>query len=88
MEETYVLTVTIPETERNVSEAFKAIRTSLLYTGERKVIAVTSSIPDEGKTVIATQLALQFAMLGKRVLLIDGDLRKPKLKSVLGIKVV
>ena len=86
MEETYALTVTIPETERNVSEAFKAIRTSLLYTGERKVIAVTSSIPDEGKTVIATQLALQFAMLGKRVLLIDGDLRKPKLKSVLGIK--
>lgn len=80
------LTISIPETERSVSEAFKAIRTSLLYTGATKVIAITSSVPDEGKTVITTQLALQFAMLGKRVLLIDCDLRKPKLKTVLGIR--
>lgn len=80
------LTVSIPEADRSASEAFKSVRTSLLYTGNAKVIAITSSIPDEGKTVIAAQLALQFAMLGKRVLLIDADLRKPKLKSVLGVK--
>ena len=85
-ENMHELTISIPETERNVSEAFKAIRTSLLYTGETKVIAITSSVPDEGKTVITTQLAMQFAMLGKRVLVIDCDLRKPKLKTVLGIK--
>lgn len=80
------LQITVPKLEHNVSEAFKAVRQSLLYTGVSKVIAITSSVPDEGKTVVATQLALQFAMLNKRVLLIDCDLHRPKLKTLLGIK--
>ena len=85
-ENIHELTITLPEIDRNVSEALRSIRTSLLYTGVTKVIAVTSSIPDEGKTVVSVQLASQFASLGKRVLLVDCDLRKPKIKRMLGVK--
>lgn len=85
-ENIHELTITLPEIDRNVSEALRSIRTSLLYTGVTKVIAVTSSIPDEGKTVVSVQLAAQFASLGKRVLLVDCDLRKPKIKRMLGVK--
>ena len=85
-ENIHELTITLPEIDRSVSEALRSIRTSLLYTGVTKVIAVTSSIPDEGKTVVSVQLAAQFASLGKRVLLVDCDLRKPKIKRMLGVK--
>lgn len=85
-ENIHKLTINLPEIDRSVSEALRSIRTSLLYTGVTKVIAVTSSIPDEGKTVVSVQLASQFASLGKRVLLIDCDLRKPKIKRMLGVK--
>lgn len=85
-ENIHELTITLPEIDRSVSEALRSIRTSLLYTGVTKVIAVTSSIPDEGKTVVSVQLASQFASLGKRVLLVDCDLRKPKIKRMLGVK--
>ena len=85
-ENIHELTITLPEIDRSVSEALRSIRTSLLYTGVTKVMAVTSSIPDEGKTVVSVQLAAQFASLGKRVLLVDCDLRKPKIKRMLGVK--
>lgn len=85
-ENIHELTITLPEIDRSVSESLRSIRTSLLYTGVTKVIAVTSSIPDEGKTVVSVQLASQFASLGKRVLLVDCDLRKPKIKRMLGVK--
>ena len=85
-ENIHELTITLPEIDRNVSEALRSIRTSLLYTGVTKVIAVTSSIPDEGKTVVSVQLASQFASLGKRVLLVDCDLRTPKIKRMWGVK--
>lgn len=80
------LEISLPEIDHSASEAFRLVRTSLLYTGASKVIAITSCLPDEGKTVVATQLAVQFATLGKKVLLIDCDLRKPKIKKMLDIK--
>ncbi|MEM9672862.1 MAG: polysaccharide biosynthesis tyrosine autokinase [Bacteroidota bacterium] len=64
-----------------ISEAFRAIRTNLQFMGldkEKKVISVTSTVSTEGKTFVAANLANILAMSGQRVVLIDLDLRKPK----------
>ncbi len=71
-----------------VSEAFRALRTNLEFAGVDepiKTILVTSSGPGEGKTTIAANLAAIIAQGGKRVILIDADLRKPRIHRILGI---
>ncbi|GMU65495.1 MAG: hypothetical protein AMXMBFR36_17690 [Acidobacteriota bacterium] len=70
-----------------ISEAYRSLRTALQLStaAELKAIAVTSAVPGEGKTTTATNLAVVFAQLGKRVLLIDGDLRKPRLSELFGL---
>ncbi|MDO9545347.1 MAG: polysaccharide biosynthesis tyrosine autokinase [Pelolinea sp.] len=71
-----------------VSEAFRSLRTNLEYSEvdkPLKVILVTSSGPSEGKSLIAANLAVVFAQGGKRVLIMDGDLRKPALHLYFGV---
>jgi capsular exopolysaccharide synthesis family protein len=66
-------------------EAFRAIRTSLLFSfpdDRARSIVVTSVGPGEGKTVIASNLALALAQAGQRVLLVDADLRRPRMHRV------
>lgn len=67
-----------------VSEAYRSLRTALLLSSahELKVLAVTSVEAAEGKTATATNLAVVLAQLGRRVLLLDADLRKPRLHKV------
>lgn len=67
-----------------VSEAYRSLRTALLLSTaeELKVVTVTSVESAEGKTATATNLAVVLAQLGRRVVLIDGDLRKPRLHKV------
>ena len=72
-----------------VSEAFKTLRTNLCYStaAERcPVFAVTSDFSGAGKSVISANIALSLAMLGKKTLLIECDLRRPELAEVFDIE--
>jgi capsular exopolysaccharide synthesis family protein len=69
----------------SLAESFRSVRTALKYyvrNNEVPVIAVTSTISSEGKTFISINLAAITAMLGKRVLIIGLDLRKPRINKV------
>jgi succinoglycan biosynthesis transport protein ExoP len=71
------------------AEAFRQLRTNLQFVhvdNPPKVILVTSSMPAEGKTTTVTNLAIALASGGSRVLLVEGDLRRPKLADLLGVE--
>ena len=64
----------------NVAEAYRILRTNIEFASVDapiRTLLVTSSIPGEGKTTTAANLAIVFAQAGHRVLLVDADLRKP-----------
>jgi capsular exopolysaccharide synthesis family protein len=71
------------------AEAFRQLRTNLQYVdvdNPLKIIAVTSSVAGEGKSSTATNLAVSFAEAGAKVLLVEGDLRRPRVAEYLGIE--
>ncbi len=68
------------------AEAYRSVRTALQFStvdGAPRVLAITSAQPKEGKTTVAITLAITFAQAGKKVLLIDADLRNPSLHRLL-----
>jgi polysaccharide biosynthesis transport protein len=71
-----------------VAEAARAIRTNILFMSPDKplrTLLVTSSAPAEGKTMVACLLATTMAQAGQRVLLVDCDLRRPRIHRVFGL---
>ena len=70
-----------------MEEIFRSMRTNIQFMLEKdeKVIMFTSSTSGEGKTFVASNLAMSFALLGKRVLLVGLDIRKPRLANLFEI---
>ena len=74
-------------TQGDYLEAIRVIRTRLNRSLKNtRVIMVTSSLPSEGKSTVAVNLAISFAMQNKRVALVDCDLRNPSVMDVLNLK--
>ena len=72
-----------------VKESYNTIRANLLFTGKGErcpVYAVTSADKDEGKTLNSVNIAISYAQLGKKVLLIDGDMRNMSVASLLKLR--
>ena len=73
----------------NFSESYRSIRTAFLLSSagpSRKTMIVTSPLPAEGKTASVCNFAVTLAQNGKRVLVVDADLRKPRQHRIFGVK--
>lgn len=72
-----------------VSEAYRSLRTNLMYTGctdKCPAFVVTSSAPNEGKSLNCANLAISYAQIGKRALIIDLDMRVPSQHKIFEIE--
>ena len=69
------------------SEIFRTLRTNIQFMNNRKLqtILITSTLPGEGKSFISSKLAITFAQMGKRTLIIDADMRKGRMYSIFSV---
>ncbi len=80
--------ITLAHPNDPVSEAFRSLRTNIQYSQagrQMRSLVVTSAGPGEGKTTVAANLAVVMAQSGKRVLLVDADLRRPTVHKLFGL---
>ena len=80
--------ISINKPKSPISEAYRGIRTSIEFANidkEIKTITVTSAKQGEGKTTVISNLAVSFANLDKKVLILEGDLRNPSIHRTFGI---
>ena len=71
------------------AESFRAVLTSILFSGANghrpRVFVFTSASPGEGKTTVVSNLAIALAEIGQRVLVVDADLRKPRMHDIFSV---
>ena len=80
--------ISIKNPKSSISESYRGIRTSIEFSNldkELKVINITSSVQNEGKSTVTANLAVSFANLDKRVLIMEGDLRNPSVHRMFNI---
>jgi len=76
--------IAVEKPRSHFAESFRMIRTNLAFAGGKNppgAIAVSSAVPSEGKSIVSINIAISQAQLGKRVLLLDADMRKPRLHA-------
>ncbi len=81
--------VTLNHPKAPITEAFRTLRTNIEFSSldtPLKSLVVTSSVPSEGKSTVAANLAVAMAQAGKRVILVDADLRRPSVGRLFGLK--
>lgn len=81
--------VTYHKAKSTASEAFRGVRTSIYFgnqAGSIKVIQVTSPVPGDGKSTVAANLAISMAQSGRKTLLLDCDMRRPRLAKLIGVR--
>lgn len=81
--------LSIEDGSGDLGEAFRVLRTNLQFANldaSRQMILVSSALPDEGKTLVATNLAISIAKSGRSVLLVDADMRNPGVAKLMGLE--
>lgn len=81
--------ITLSNPRSPVAEAYRQLRTNILFASPDrplKTLLVTSTHPEEGKSTILANLATTFAQTGRRVILVDCDLRRPSLHRIFGVR--
>jgi len=75
--------------QSRISESFRSIRTSIIFSAPEdrplKTILITSTSPQEGKTTVSLNLGIVFAQANDRTLIIEADMRKPRITKTLGL---
>jgi succinoglycan biosynthesis transport protein ExoP len=77
------------EPQSEIAEAYRALRTSILLSSVSqppRSILITSSVPQDGKSMTCINVAIVMAQQGKRILLVDADMRRPSLHKGFGLK--
>jgi capsular exopolysaccharide synthesis family protein len=80
--------ITIGSPKSTASESYRGLRTSILFSAADvppKVILITSAAPSEGKTITSANVAVTMAQAGNRILLIDCDMRRPRMHRVFNV---
>jgi capsular exopolysaccharide synthesis family protein len=80
--------VTVSQPSAPAAEAFRSLRTAVKFLGvdrQVRVVQVTSPSPAEGKTFTSVNLAVTFAQAGDRVVIVGGDLRRPRMEDMLDV---
>jgi capsular exopolysaccharide synthesis family protein len=82
--------ITLHRTNSVASEAFRAIRSAVVYNAARdghKVLMLTSPSPGDGKSTVAANLAMSLAQMGKKIILIDADYRRPRAHQLFDVDI-
>lgn len=81
--------ITFKEPKSPISEIFRTLRTNIQFMNTKKglkTILITSTSPEEGKSWVSANLAVTFAQAGKKVVLVDADMRKGRQFSIFGVQ--